>query len=151
MKGGDRVEHYDNWFDALRDNTSVFRIALIIDLLICQIGYISVPAIVAAVFILFWGLSLFIKKYVYNSNIKEVNYYKYLLLFIASNIITIIVRGYSSGIWLSAGFIIFMPVIFFMFYGLHIEARTEQGEKKIYCEIYIVQYTIMVIVSDKHY
>ena len=132
------MEHYDNWFDALRDNTSVFRIALIIDLLICQIGYISVPAIVAAVFILFWGLSLFIKKYVYNSNIKEVNYYRYLLLFIASNIITIIVRGYSSGIWLSAGFIIFMPVIFFMFYGLHIEARTEQGEKKIYCEIYIL-------------
>jgi len=138
LKGGDRVEHYDNRFDAFRNNTSVFRIAFIIDLLICQIGYISVPAIVIAVVIILWGISLLFKKYVYNLNIKKVNYYKYLLLFLASNVITIIIRGYSSGIWLSVGMVIFMPVIFFMYYGLHIEARTEQGKQRIYKEIYVL-------------
>ena len=132
------MEHYDNRFDAFRNNTSVFRIAFIIDLLICQIGYISVPAIVIAVVIILWGISLLFKKYVYNLNIKKVNYYKYLLLFLASNVITIIIRGYSSGIWLSVGMVIFMPVIFFMYYGLHIEARTEQGKQRIYKEIYVL-------------
>ena len=138
MKGCDKVEHDNNRLDALRNNTSVFRIAFVIDLLICQIGYISVPAIVIAVFLFLWGLSIFFKNYVYNLNIKKVNYYGWLVLFVATNILTVIIRGYSDGIWLSVGMILFLPVIFFVFYGLHIEARTDDGRKKIYKEIYVL-------------
>ncbi len=132
------MEHYNTRLDALRNNTSVFRIAFVIDLILCQIGYISVPAIVCAVFIFIWGLTLFVKRYVYKNNIKKVNYYGWLLLFIATNIVTVFVRGYSSGIWESVGYVIFLPLIFFMFYGLHTEAHTEDGRKKIYKEIYIL-------------
>ena len=132
------MEHYSSRLDALRNNPSAFRIAFVIDLILCQIGYISVPAIVCAVFLFLWGLTLLFKNYIYKNNIKKVNYYGWLLLFIASNIATVIVRGYSEGIWESIGFVIFLPLIFFMFYGLHTEARSDEGKKKIYNEIYIL-------------
>lgn len=132
------MEHYNTRLDALRNNTSVFRIAFVIDLILCQIGYISVTAIACAVFIFIWGLTLFVKKYIYKNNIKNVSYYGWLVLFIATNIVTVIVRGYSEGTWESVGFVLFLPVIFFMFYGLHTEARTESGKNKIYKEIYIL-------------
>ncbi len=120
----------------LRDNTTVFRIAFVIDLILCQIGYISVPAIVAAVFIFFWGLSLFVRKYIYSFNIKNVNYYGWLTAFIVSNVITLLVQGYDRGFWESLGMILNMPLIFFLFYGLHTEALDVEGRKKIYKEIY---------------
>ena len=100
---------------SVRDNTSLFRIIYIVDLILCQIGYIGVPAVVFAVFIFIWGLSLFTKKHIINFNIKKVNYYGWLLLFIAANIITVIIRGYDDGIWESLGMILNMPIIFFMF------------------------------------
>ena len=120
------------------ESTSAFRIAFVIDLILCQIGYISIPAIAAAILMLFWGARLFFKNYVYEFNIKKVNYYGWLLAFMASNVITIIVTEYDRGFWLSLGMILFMPMIFFMFYGLHIEAETEDGRKRIYKEIYIL-------------
>lgn len=128
---------------SVRDNTSLFRIIYIVDLILCQIGYIGVPAVVFAVFIFIWGLSLFTKKHIINFNIKKVNYYGWLLLFIAANIITVIIRGYDDGIWESLGMILNMPIIFFMFYGLHSEARDEPGKKRIYKEIYILSNVMM--------
>lgn len=120
----------------LRDNSSAFRIAFVIDLIVCQIGYISVPAIVAAVFLFFWGAAIFFRKYVYTLNIKKVNYYGWLLSFIAANVVTVVIEGYDRGFWLSIGMILYLPMIFFMFYGLHIEAETEEGRRCIYKEIY---------------
>ena len=132
------MEHYNTRLDALRNNTSVFRIAFVIDLILCQIGYISVPAIVVAVLIFLWGLSLFFKNYVRTLEIKNVNYYGWLLLFMASNIITVIIRGYDDDFWQSIVIILFMPIIFFMYYGLHAEAKDSNGKKKIYREFYIL-------------
>ena len=122
--------------DALWENTSVFRIVFIIDMLLTQLGYISVPAIVAAVFIFFWGWSLLIKNYVKSNRIKKVNYYGWLILFFISNIITILKEGYDDGIWQSVLIVFFMPVLFFMFYGLHTEAESVEGKKKVEKEIY---------------
>ncbi len=122
----------------LRDNTSVFRIAFVIDLILCQIGYITIPAIVLAVIIFFWGLSLFFRKRVYGLDIKKVNYYGWLLAFIAANILTIIIQGYDRGIWVSIGMVLNMPIIFFLLYGVHAEAETIEGRKKIYKELYVL-------------
>ena len=122
--------------EAISSNTSVFRIAFVIDLILCQIGYIAIPSIAAAVIIFIWGLSLFVRKYIVEKNFLNVNYFGWLLAFIASNIITVIIQGYDRGIWESIGIIINMPIIFFMLYGVHTEARTVEGRKKIYKEIY---------------
>ncbi len=122
----------------IRDNTSVFRIAFVIDLILCQIGYISVPAIVCAVFIFIWGVSLFVRKYILDFNIKKVHYYGWLVLFMATNLLTVIIRGYDDGIWESMGMILNMPIIFFMYYGLHSEASSEEGRKRVFKELYIL-------------
>ena len=122
----------------LRNNTSVFRVAFVIDLILCQIGYISVPAIVCAVFIFLWGIGLFVRKYVYTANIKKVNYFGWLLAFIGSNILTIFIQGYDRGVWESIGMVLNMPIIFFLFYGLHTEAESEGGRRHIYKELYVL-------------
>ena len=128
---------------SLSDSTSAFRIAFAADLIICQIGYISVPAIAAAVFMVLWGARLFLKNYVINLNIKNVNYYGWLLAFIASNVITVAIQGYDRGFWLSIGMVLFMPIIFFMFYGLHSEAQTQEGKERVYKELFILCNVIM--------
>ena len=122
----------------LRDNTSLFRVAMVIDLILCQIGYIAVPSIVAAVCIFFWGLSLFMREYVYSLKIKEVKHYKLLIAFIITNIITIMIQGYDRGMWESLGMVLNMPLIFFLYYGVHTEAKTPDGRRKIYREIYVL-------------
>ena len=122
----------------LRDNTSVFRIAFVIDLILCQIGYITIPAIVAAAFIFMWGLSLFVRKRIYTLEIKKVNYFGWLLAFIGTNLVTIAIQGYDRGFWVSLGMLLNMPIIFFMLYGVHAEAADVEGRKKIYKELYVL-------------
>ncbi len=131
---------------SLRDNTSVFRVALLIDLILCQIGYIDVVFIVAAVCIFLWGLSLFTRKYIYTLNIKDIKHCKLLLAFIGSNIITILIQGYDRGMWESLGMIFNITLLFFMYYGVHTEAKTTEGRRKIYKEIYAFS-TIMLWLS----
>lgn len=127
----------------LRDNTSAFRIAFIVDLILCQIGYIAIPAIVLGVFLFLWGLSLFFRKRVYGFKVKKVNYFGWLLAFIGTNIVTIIIQGYDRGLWESVGMVLNMPLIFFMLYGVHAEADTVEGRKKIYKELYALCSVLM--------
>lgn len=122
----------------LRDNTSVFRVAFVIDLILCQIGYITIPAIVSAAFIFIWGISLFFRKRVYTLDIKKVNYFGWLLAFIGTNILTVAIQGYDRGFWESAGMLVNMPIIFFLLYGVHAEAADVAGRKKIYKELYVL-------------
>lgn len=122
----------------LRDNTSVFRIAFVIDLILCQIGYITIPAIVLAAFIFFWGVSLFFRRRVYTLDIKKVNYFGWLLAFVATNIVTIVLQEYDRGFWVSLGMLLNMPIIFFLLYGVHAEASDVEGRKRIYKELYVL-------------
>ena len=132
------VEQSSGRAASIFESVSAFRIAFVIDLILCQIGYISVPAIVTAVLIVFWGVRLFVGNYIYKLKIKKVNYYGWLLAFIASNIVTVIIQGYDRGFWLSIGMVLYLPIIFFMFYGLHAEAEEKESRKKIYKELYIL-------------
>lgn len=140
------MEHGNGRLHAVFNNTSVFRIAYIIDLFLCSIGYINVVAEFGKIIFFIWGLSIFINKYILESNIRNVNYYGWLLLFIGSNIVTLMVIGYTEGIWESFLMILNMPIIFFLFYGLHSESITRSGRKRIFRELYILC-NIFVILS----
>ncbi len=61
-----------------------------------------------------------------------------MLLFIGSNILTLFIRGYSEGIWESILMILNMPMIFFLFYGLHSESTTRSGQRRIFKELYVL-------------
>ncbi len=98
-------------------------------------------------FIFFWGIGIFVRKYVYTFNIKQVNYYGWLLAFIGTNILTIIIQEYDRGLWESVGMVLNMPIIFFLYYGLHSEATTEESRKHVYKEIYVLC-TIMLWLSN---
>ena len=134
-------------------DTSLFRTAFIIDLFLCSVGYINIAAEVGKIFFFVWGLSLFTNRYLADFNIKKVNYYGWLVLFILSNIITVLIRGYSDGIWESVLMILNMPLIFFLFYGLHSEYSEEGGVnrllKELYslCNIFMVMSLILNVVS----
>ena len=132
-------------------DTSLFRIAFIIDLFLCSVGYINVAAEVGKIFFFVWGLSLFVNIYLADMHIKKVNYFGWLVLFILSNIITLFIRGYSDGIWESVLMVLNMPILFFMLYGLHSEMTEEYGAKKpnpyIMC-IKIVQNAIYCVLSQ---
>ena len=117
-------------------DTSLFRIAFIIDLFLCSVGYINVAAEVGKIFFFVWGLSLFVNIYLADMHIKKVNYFGWLVLFILSNIITLFIRGYSDGIWESVLMVLNMPILFFMLYGLHSEMTEEYGAKKLLKELY---------------
>ncbi len=119
-------------------DTSLFRIAYIIDLFLCSVGYINIAAEIGKIFFFVWGLSLFVNRYIADLRIRKVNYYGWLVLFIFSNIITLFVRGYTDGIWESFLMILNMPIIFFLFYGLHSEINEEYGVKKLLKELYIL-------------
>ena len=125
----------------------MFRVAFVVDLILCQIGYISVPAIVCAVLIFMWGIGIVVRRYVHSYNIKKVNYYGWLLAFIGTNILTIVLQGYDRGFWESVGMVLNMPIIFFLFYGLHTEAESEDGRRHIYREIYVLC-TVMMWLSN---
>lgn len=140
------MEHDNGRLHAVFNNTSVFRIAYIIDLFLCSIGYVNVVAEFGKIFFFVWGLSIFINKYLFENNIKKVNYYGWLLLFIISNIITVFLRGYDEGIWESILMILNMPIIFFMFYGMHSESVKKSGRKRIFRELYILC-NILVVLS----
>lgn len=145
-KGGDRVEHGNGRLHAVFNNTSVFRIAYIIDLFLCSIGYVNIVAEVGKIFFFVWGLSIFINKYILEYNIKKVNYYGWLLLFMASNVVTLLIRGYSEGIWENILMLLNMPIIFFLFYGLHSESVTRSGRKRVFRELYVLC-NIFVVLS----
>lgn len=132
------MEHENSKLHAIYNNTSVFRIAYIIDLFFCSIGYLNVAAEVGKVFFFVWGLSIFFNKYIYDFSIKKINYYGWLLLFIASNIVTVLIRGYDDGIWESILMVLNMPIMFFLFYGLHSEITAKGGRKKVLKELYIL-------------
>ncbi len=117
-------------------DASLFRIAYICDLFLCSVGYVNIAAEVGKVFFFVWGLSLFTNRYIADLCIKKVNYYGWLVLFVASNILTLFIRGYTDGIWESAMMILNMPIIFFLFYGLHSEISEEYGVKKLLKELY---------------
>lgn len=132
------MEHGNSRLHAVYNNTSVFRIAYIIDLFLCSIGYVNILAEFGKIIFFVWGLSIFFNRYIFESNIKKVNYYGWLVLFIASNIITILLRGYSEGIWENILMVLNMPIIFFLFYGLHSESTVQSGRKRIFKELYIL-------------
>lgn len=140
------MEHGNSRLHAVYNNTSFFRVAYIIDLFLCSIGYVNVIAEFGKVLFIVWGLSIFFNKYIADRkshNIRKVNYYFWLLLFIASNILTVFVRGYDFGIWESLLMIINMPLIFFLFYGLHAEGADEKGRKRIFGELYVLSNIFM--------
>ncbi len=132
------MRHGQSRLHAVYNNTSLFRIAYIIDLFLCSVGYINVVAEVGKVFFFVWGLSIFFNKYIFEFNIKKVNYYGWLLLFIASNIITVFIHWHDEGIWESILMILNMPLLFFLFYGLHSESLTKEGRKRVFGELYIL-------------
>ncbi len=123
---------------AVTNSTSAFRIAYILDLFLCSIGYINIWAEYGKVIFFLWGLSLFTNRYLLENNIKKVNYSGWLILFILSNIITVIIRGYDEGIWESLLMALNMPIIFFMFYGLHSEVSSHSGARKVFKELYVL-------------
>lgn len=130
------MEHIGKQLNNILGDTSLFRTAYIIDLFLCSVGYINIAAEVGKVFFFVWGLSIFFNKYIYDLNLKKINYCGWLIMFTVSNIITVIVRGYSDGIWESMMMILNMPIIFFLFYGLHSESTTPDGRKKLFRELY---------------
>lgn len=132
------MEHGHGRLHAVYHNTSIFRIAYIIDLFLCSIGYVNVLAEFGKIVFFVWGLSIFFNRYIFESNIKKVNYYGWLVLFIASNILTVLLRGYDEGIWESLLMVLNMPIIFFLFYGLHGECSADGGRKRIFKELYIL-------------
>lgn len=138
MKGGGKVEHGKSKFHAALNNTSIFRIAYIVDLFLCSIGYINVLAEYGKIIFFVWGLSIFFNRYIFESNIRKVNYCGWILLFIASNIVTLFVIGYDDGIWESLLMLLNMPIIFFLFYGLHSEISSPGGKKRIFTELYVL-------------
>lgn len=138
MKGGDIVEHGHSRLHAVYNNTSLFRIAYILDLFLCSVGYINVVAEVGKIFFFAWGLSIFLNKYILDFNIKKINYYGWLLLFIATNTVTMLIHWHGEGVWENLLMILNMPIMFFLFYGLHSEGVTEDGRKKIFKELYIL-------------
>lgn len=140
------MEHGGSRISAIFNNTSFFRIAYILNLFFCSIGYVNTIAEFGKIFFFVWALSIFINKYLIDNNIKKVSYYGWLLLFIGSNIITLFIQGYGDGIWESMLMVLNMPIIFFLFYGLHSESVTHSGRRRITRELYVLC-NIMVVLS----
>ena len=128
----------ENKLRIAKNSLSVFRIGYITDLFLCSVGYINIAAEVGKVFFLLWAISLIFSEYIAELKIKKICYFGWIVLFIISNIVTVLLQGYNDGIWESTLMLIHIPVIFFIFYGLHSDCDSEEHTKTIMFELYVI-------------
>ena len=128
----------ENKLRIAKNSLSVFRIGYITDLFLCSVGYINIAAEVGKVFFLLWAISLIFSEYIAELKIKKICYFGWIVLFIISNIVTVLLLGYNDGIWESTLMLIHIPVIFFIFYGLHSDCDSEEHTKTIMFELYVI-------------
>ena len=128
----------ENKLRIAKNSLSVFRIGYITDLFLCSVGYINIAAEVGKVFFLLWAISLIFSEYIAELKIKKICYFGWIVLFLISNIVTVLLQGYNDGIWESTLMLIHIPVIFFIFYGLHSDCDSEEHTKTIMFELYVI-------------
>ena len=85
-----------------------------------------------------WAISLIFSEYIAELKIKKICYFGWIVLFLISNIVTVLLQGYNDGIWESTLMLIHIPVIFFIFYGLHSDCDSEEHTKTIMFELYVI-------------
>ncbi|MBQ2603791.1 MAG: O-antigen ligase family protein [Clostridia bacterium] len=128
----------NNKLHIAKNTLSLFRIGYITDLFLCSVGYVNIAAEVGKVIFLLWALSLIFSDYIAALRIKKISYFGWLVLFIISNIVTVLLQGYNDGVWESTLMLVHLPVIFFIFYGLHSECDSEDNTKTILYEFYTI-------------
>lgn len=101
-------------------DSSLFRKIYIIDLLVCNISFLQIPAYVFLVFLFIWGVYLAVYNQNKNNTFFKLRFGLWIGAFLFFSLLSLLIN-FSITIFYS--FIMFLHVIicFFVFYGMHTE------------------------------
>lgn len=129
-------------------NTSAFRLSYIFTLFLCSVVVIE-PAAVAAKYVwMLWAGYIFYFYYLKNRRVLQVQYCRWLLLFLASTFITALIHV-TDNFWGNMLMLAHVAICFFIFYGMH----TEKNKKRVrlelfwFCKIMVVATTLLAVVG----
>ncbi len=128
-------------------SSSNFRICYIIDLFLCNLAYVQIPAYVLLAFMFIWGIVLCcINQKRYNTFLR-MRFSIWIGAFLVCNLITMLIN-FSVMILTSFVMILHLCICFMLFYGMHTEENVNIKEEfyKI-CKIIIYLTTILGIIG----
>lgn len=126
---------------------SNFRICYIIDLFLCNIAYVQIPAYVLLVFLFIWGVALCCLRQKRNNTFFKMRFSIWIGAFLVCNIITMLIN-FSVMIVTSLVMILHLFICFMLFYGMHTE-KYINIKKEFYkvCKIVIYLTTVLGIIG----
>lgn len=125
----------------LRD-PGTFRYFYLLDLLLCSVCFVSIPANLLKVVLFPWAAVLIYQKFCSNRTIYKVRYWGLLLLFLAVGALTTVLHIWDNFFY-NVMMLFHIAMCFFLFYGMH----AEPNKKKQKAEIVRLMKTIVVITT----
>ena len=124
-------------------DTSSFRIAYLINLFMCTIAFVQIPAYVCLVFVFLWGVYLTYRQIRHNHCFDTMRFSFWLIAFIAIHFVTTLIN-FSDTLFLNLIMLLHIGICFFIFYGLHTEKQTNpKAELYKICKFVIYSTTIL--------
>lgn len=125
----------------LRD-PGTFRYFYLLDLLLCSVCFVNIPANLFKAFLFPWAGALIYQKFCSNRAIYKIRYWGLLLLFLAVAALTTALHIWDNFFY-NVMMLFHIGMCFFLFYGMH----AEPNKKKIKSEIVRMMKTIVVITT----
>ncbi len=102
------------------NDSSLFRTIYIIDLFLCNVSFIQIPAIVFAVLLFIWGVRLVFFNQKRNNTFFKFRFGLWIWAFLGVSLLSILFN-YSVMMFYSLGMMLHVLICFFVFYGMHTE------------------------------
>ncbi len=122
-------------------NASLFRKIYIIDLLLCFVSFVQIPAYVLLVFLFIWGTFLTIYNQKRNNTLFKMRFGLWVGAFLAFSLFSMLLN-FSVTIIYSFIMLLHVCICFFIFYGMHTEPELDFRE-----ELYTICRMIVYIVT----
>ena len=127
-------------------DTSLFRRSYVICLFCSNISFVLIPAYFALIFLFFWGVFLLIYNERKHHTILKTRYGLWLMAFVLTSLLTILVHLASSFLYNAYNFIMLLHVAicFFLFYSVHTEKHLN-FRRELYSICRFLVYTTTVL------
>ncbi|MGN0550703.1 MAG: O-antigen ligase family protein [Acutalibacteraceae bacterium] len=121
-------------------NNSAFRITYIISLFLSSVIFIGPVAIGVRNVLMIWAAFIMYFYYIRNKRALKVRYHRWIILFLAANIITCLIH-ITDNFLPNMQMTFHIAICMFIFYGMH----TENNRKRFHLEMYWVCRLIVII------
>lgn len=127
-------------------DTSLFRRSYIICLFCSNISFVLIPAYAVLAVLFIWGVFLMVYNEVKHQTVQRTRYGLWLLAFVVSSFVTIIVHLASSPLYnaINVLMVLHVAICFFVFYSVHTETELN-FRRELYSICRFIVYTTTVL------